>query len=270
MTGDVREPELIEAAIDERTRVIFHLAAVVSGQAESEFDLGMAVNLDASRSMLEACRRRASVPRVIFTSSVAVYGGPLPDVVQDSTALKPRSSYGVAKAMSELLLGEYSRRGFVDGRALRLPTVSVRPGRPNKAASSFASGIIREPLNGMDAVCPVPAETRLWLMSPRNAVASMIHGCRVASSAIGDDRAVNLGGVSITVSEMLEALRRVAGNAAVERVRFEPDALVQRIVGGWPARWDTSRAMSLGFPAEQPFDEIIRAHMDESGASEVH
>ncbi len=263
VSGDVGDEALLDSLVDRNTDVIFHLAAVVSGQAEAEFDLGMHVNLDASRRLLQTCRRRGHAPRVIFTSSVAVYGGELPDEVRDDTALKPRSSYGVAKAIAELLLAEYTRRGFVDGRALRLPTVSVRPGRPNRAASSFASGIIREPLAGEEAYCPVDADTRLWLMSPRVAADSLVHGAELDASVLGDDRALNLTGLSVTVSDMLEALGRVAGEKVVERVRFAPDDAVRRIVGGWPAAWDTSRARALGFPVHGSFDDVIREHIED-------
>ena len=261
VSGDVADPDLLDSLVDGNTEVIFHLAAVVSGQAEAEFDLGMRVNLDASRALLETCRRRGHTPRVIFTSSVAVYGGELPAVVQDHTALNPRSSYGAEKAMAELLLAEYTRRGFVDGRALRLPTVSVRPGRPNQAASSFASGIIREPLAGEDAPCPVDPDTRLWLMSPRVAVESLVHGAELDGEAIGENRSLNLTGLSVTVEDMLAALARVAGENVVKRVRFEPDESVRRIVGGWPAAWDTTRARALGFPEHTTFEDVIREHI---------
>ncbi|HEU4376377.1 MAG TPA: D-erythronate dehydrogenase, partial [Telluria sp.] len=176
VTGDIADGALLRQAIDTETTSIFHLAAIVSGQAEADFDLGMRINLDASRLLLDICRELGHKPKVVFTSSVAVYGGRLPDVVQDSTALNPQSSYGTQKAIGELLLNDFSRRGFVDGRVLRLPTISVRPGKPNKAASSFASGIIREPLNGEPSVCPVSPETRLWLLSPPRAIASLIAG----------------------------------------------------------------------------------------------
>lgn len=183
--GDVADPACLQALIGADTAVIFHLAAIVSGQAESDFDLGMRINLDASRALLEACRQRGHRPRVVFTSSVAVYGGALPEMVRDDTALNPQSSYGTQKAIAELLLADYTRRGFVDGRALRLPTISVRPGRPNAAASSFASGIIREPLNGEPATCPVAADTRLWLLSPRRAVQALIAGCELDAGGGG-------------------------------------------------------------------------------------
>ncbi len=184
LVGDIADRAVLERAIDTQTGAIFHLAAIVSGQAEADFELGMRINLDASRSLLEVCRALGHRPRVLFTSSVAVYGGELPEVVLDETALNPQSSYGTQKAIAELLLGDYARRGFVDGRVLRLPTISVRPGRPNAAASSFASGIIREPLNGEDAVCPVPLDTRLWLLSPRRAIDALVAG-RESSTASG-------------------------------------------------------------------------------------
>ncbi|GJL81852.1 MAG: hypothetical protein DHS20C01_14860 [marine bacterium B5-7] len=262
--GDISQPGVIDDVIDKDTKVIFHLAAVVSGQAETEFDLGMSINLDASRHLLEVCRRLGHCPRIIFTSSIAVYGGELPELVVDTTPLNPLSSYGVAKAMAEMLLGEYARRQFVDGRVLRLPTVSIRPGRPNLAASSFASSIIREPLNGEEAVCPVPATTRLWLMSPRCAIDSLIHGSEVNSVALGDNRAINLSGMSITVADMLASLRQIAGDKAYQLVRFEPDIMIQNIVGGWPGAWDINRAQALGFPINESFDKVIRDHIDNS------
>lgn len=261
--GDVADPAVLRDVIDAGTTSVFHLAAVVSGQAEADFDLGMRVNIDASRHLLEACRATGRRPRVVFTSSVAVYGGVLPDLVRDDTALKPRSSYGVQKAIAELLLADYHRKGFVDGRALRLPTVSVRPGRPNKAASSFASGIIREPLNGEDAVCPVPLQTRLWLLSPRRAVEALITGHEIASDALGDDRSVNLPGLSISVESMIEALARVAGTEAVARIRHQHDDTITRIVSGWPAAWDVTRAQALGFKGDESFDAVIRAHIED-------
>ncbi len=258
---------MLAQAIDARTDAVFHLAAVVSGQAEADFDLGMRVNVEASRLLLEACRATGRKPRVIFTSSVAVYGGELPPLVRDETALKPRSSYGAQKAMAELLLGDYSRKGFVDGRVLRLPTISVRPGRPNAAASSFASGIIREPLAGEDAICPVPLDTRLWLLSPRSAVAALIQGHELDGAALGDTLAVNLPGLSVTVGAMIEALTHVAGPEVAARIRHQPDATITRIVGSWPASWDTARAEKLGFAGDAGFDAVIRAHIEDTAAS---
>lgn len=259
--GDVADPDCLRALIGADTAVIFHLAAIVSGQAEADFDLGMRINLDASRALLEACRRQGQRPRVVFTSSVAVYGGALPETVRDDTALNPQSSYGTQKAIAELLLADYTRRGFVDGRALRLPTISVRPGRPNAAASSFASGIIREPLNGEPAACPVAADTRLWLLSPRRAVQALIAGCELDAGAVADRRPINLPGVSVTAAEMVRALREIAGDAVADRVRWQADARVQAIVGSWPGRWDTARAARLGLEGDHDFAEIIRAYI---------
>lgn len=263
LVGDIADPALLERAIDRDTAVVFHLAAIVSGQAEADFDLGMRINLDASRTLLEVCRARGHRPRVVFTSSVAVYGGTLPEVVRDDTALNPQSSYGTQKAIAELLLTDYSRRGFVDGVVLRLPTISVRPGRPNAAASSFASGIIREPLNGEEAVCPVPGDTRLWLLSPRRAIEALIAGGELPGERLGNRRIVNLPGVSVTVDEMIDALREVAGDEAANRIRREPDTRVQQIVGSWPGRWDTTRAEQLGLRGDASFVDVVRAYIED-------
>ena len=259
--GDIADPAVLRQAIGTGTRAIFHLAAIVSGQAEADFDLGMRINLDASRALLETCRALGHKPRVIFTSSVAVYGGNLPDTVRDDTALNPQSSYGTQKAIAELLLADYTRRGFVDGRVLRLPTISVRPGRPNAAASSFASGIIREPLNGEPAVCPVGADTRLWLLSPRGAIAALIAGCELDADAVADRTPINLPGVSVTAAEMAQALREVTGDEVADRITWQADPRVERIVGSWPGRWDTSRATRLGLTGDGSFADIVRAYM---------
>ena len=259
--GDIAERGVLERVIDERTSAIFHLAAIVSGQAEADFDLGMRINLDASRLLLEICRERGHKPRVLFTSSVAVYGGDLPNVVHDDTALNPQSSYGAQKAIAELLLSDYTRRGFVDGRVVRLPTISVRPGKPNAAASSFASGIIREPLNGETAVCPVEGATRLWLLSPRKAIENLIAALELDTALLGTRRALNLPGISVSVDEMVAALREVAGEQAVRRIVWERDARVEKIVGSWPGRWDTSRAESLGLTGERSFADVIRSYI---------
>ncbi|MFM0001550.1 SDR family oxidoreductase [Paraburkholderia dipogonis] len=261
--GDIAERSVLERVIDDKTSAIFHLAAIVSGQAEADFDLGMRINLDASRLLLETCRQRGHRPRVLFTSSVAVYGGELPAVVQNDTALNPQSSYGAQKAIAELLLNDYARRGFVDGRVLRLPTISVRPGKPNAAASSFASGIIREPLNGEAAVCPVAGSTRLWLLSPRKAIESLIAGLELDSAALGNQRVLNLPGISVSVDEMVAALREVAGDAVAGRIVWEPDARVEKIVGSWPGRWDTSRAEALGLSGERNFADVIRSYIED-------
>jgi nucleoside-diphosphate-sugar epimerase len=259
VTGDISDAALLRDLVDERTQSIFHLAAIVSGAAEADFDLGMRINLDASRALLDACRLRGHRPKVVFTSSVAVYGGKLPALVKDDTALNPQSSYGAQKAIGELLLNDYSRRGFVDGRVLRLPTISVRPGKPNKAASSFASAIIREPLAGEAAVCPVSPDLRLWLLSPRGAIESLIAGHELDGPALGLSRTINLPGISVSVGEMVAALEKVAGPEAVARITFAPDPAIERIVNSWPGAWDTSRAKALGLVADPDFESIIRA-----------
>jgi nucleoside-diphosphate-sugar epimerase len=263
ITGELDDQALLERAIDRETQVIFHLAAVVSGAAEADFELGLRVNLDASRRLLDVCRARGHAPRVVFTSSVAVFGGELPPVVLDSTAVTPATSYGTQKAIVDLLINDYSRRGYVDGRALRLPTISVRPGRPNAALSSFASGIIREPLNGEASVCPVGPETRMWLLSPRSVIACLIKAAELPAAALGLNRALNLPGLSISVGEMVAALERVAGPEVARRVRWEPDAHVARVVATWPGALDAARARALGFPADASFDQIVRDYMAE-------
>jgi len=263
VTGDIADTALLDSVIDADTVSVFHLAAIVSGQAEADFDLGMRVNLDASRQLLDVCRSRGHTPRVVFTSSVAVYGGALPETVLDTTALNPRSSYGVQKAIGELLVGDYSRRGFIDGRVLRLPTISVRPGRPNKAASSFASGIIREPLENQEAICPVSKETRLWLLSPRQAIESLIVGHELEAKVLETGRTVNLPGISVTVAEMVAALEKLSSRETVQLIRWQPDPVVERIVGSWPGRWDVTRATAMGFSCDKNFEAIVRAYIED-------
>jgi nucleoside-diphosphate-sugar epimerase len=258
ITDDHFTSSLIEADVD----VVYHLAAVVSGQAEAEFDLGMRVNVDATRALLEGCRRLAAPPRFIFASSLAVFGGALPTVVPDDIAIVPQSSYGSEKAIAELLVHEYSRKRFVDGIVCRLPTVAVRPGAANAAASSFVSGIIREPLAGIDTVCPVPLDTRLWITSPELATSNLLHAARVPASQ-EDRRAVNFPGLSVTPQEMLDSLERVAGAAARARVRCEPDRRIMQIVCTWPGAFETSRALRLGFAADRDVDAIVRQFVAE-------
>ncbi|MEO6928294.1 MAG: D-erythronate dehydrogenase [Casimicrobiaceae bacterium] len=263
VAGDIADAAVLAAHIGRDTASVFHLAAVVSGQAERDFDLGMRVNMDASRLLLEACLAAGSKPRVLFTSSVAVYGGQIAGGVTDTTALNPQSSYGAQKAIGELLLLDYSRKGFIDGRVARLPTISVRPGQPNQAASSFASGIIREPLHGQVAVCPVSATTRLWLLSPRKAIESLIALHDVPAATLGIKRTVNLPGVSVSVGDMVAALRAVGGDDAVQRIRWQRDDAVERIVGSWPSTWDITRARSLGLTADANFESIVRAYVED-------
>lgn len=271
IVGDIADATLLRRAIDREIGSVFHLAAIVSGEAEADFDLGVRVNVDACRSLLEACRAAAHQPRVVFTSSVAVYGGDLPATVLDSSALNPQSSYGTQKAIGELLINDYSRKGFIDGRVLRLPTISVRPGKPNKAASSFASGIVREPLNGEQSTCPIAPETRVWLLSPRKAIEGLILGHELPAQALGSSRTVNLPGVCVTAQEMVAALQRVAGAEAATRVRWERDEATNRIVASWPGAWDTRRAEALGFSGDADFDSIIRAYIeDELSPRRIH
>ncbi|UGS91032.1 SDR family oxidoreductase [Ralstonia wenshanensis] len=270
VTGDASDPALIAKVIDgsDNNEVggVFHLAAVVSGTAEADFDLGMRVNLDGTRALLDALRaqhaKTGRAPRVLFASSVAVFGGQLPAIVTDDTAATPQASYGVQKLMGEFLVGEYSRKGYIDGRAVRIPTVSVRPGKPNGAASSFASGIIREPLSGEEAICPVEAETELWLASPRQVVASLLHAYTLPASAWGNRRSLNLPGITVRVGEMVEALRKVAGDAPVSRIRWEPDARIKAIVQGWPARFNTARAEAMGFGRDTSFEAMVRDYVE--------
>jgi nucleoside-diphosphate-sugar epimerase len=268
LTGDIADPEELERVIEADTASIFHLAAVVSSQAEADFDLGMRINVDGFRCLLETCRRRGHAPKVLFASSVAVYGGNLPAEVQDDTVLNPKSSYGIQKAIGELLLTDFSRKGFIDGRGLRLPTISVRPGKPNKAASSFASGIIREPLHNEDTVCPVTPDTRLWLLSPRQAVENFIWAHDLGSDAFAEKRMLNLPGVNVSVQEMIDALAVVAGQQALAKIRWEADASIQRIVGSWPACWNMERALALGFKGDANFESMVRAFVadDMAGA----
>jgi D-erythronate 2-dehydrogenase len=255
--------ELSADALGRDTDSVFHLAAVVSAAAEADFDLGMHVNVDGIRAVLEACRALPRPPRLVFTSSIAVFGGALPAVVPDSAAATPTNSYGAQKAIGELLVADYARKGFIDGRALRLPTIVVRPGRPNKAASSFASGMLREPLNGEEAICPISRDTKVWILSPRRAVAALMGAHDVAADRWGPRAALNLNGLSVTVGEMAAALERVAGAKVGNRIKWVPDAALQTIVGGWPGDFDTRRAAALGFTPDADMDSIIRAYIED-------
>lgn len=262
LTGDISDARQIEALIGPHTASVFHLAAIVSGQAEQEFDLGMSINFDATRLIFERIRALQTGARFVMTSSVAVFGGDLPATVEDTHVWSPKSSYGTQKALSDLLLADYSRRGYLDGRSLRMPTVVVRPGKPNRAASSFASGIIREPVNGMDAVCPVASETLLWLMSPDRAVENLVHGHELPAERLTEGRVINMPGLSVTVSEMLDSLRRIAGDAVAGRVRFERDPAIEKIVNSWPGNFSAPYARSLGFVFDANFDDVVRAFIE--------
>lgn len=238
--------------------VVFHLAAVVSGQAEADFDLGMAVNLTGSLNVFEAARAGGQAPVLVFTSSIAVFGGEVPDPIEDWTATNPQTSYGSEKAAAELILSDMSRRGFVDGRALRLPTISVRPGRPNAAASSFMSSIFREPLNGEEAVCPVSPDYEHFYMSPGVVIDNLLHGAEIEGAALGQNRALTLPGRSYRIGDMVEELRKVAGDAAVARIRWERDPAVEAIVRGWRGRFRTEKALRLGFRQDAGFEDHLR------------
>jgi len=260
-SGDLADPALIERALTSETDTVFHLAAVVSGQAEADFDTGMRVNLDATRALLERCRRLTTPPKFLFASSLAVFGGTLSDPVDDGAPLTPQSSYGTQKAIGELLVYDMTRKGYIDGRSLRLPTVTVRPGKPNKAASSFASGIIREPLASVDAICPVARETRMWVTSPDAVVANLIIGHEAPASAFGLTRSVNVPGLCVAVEEMVAALRRVAGDKVADRVKWQYDPAIDRIVSTWPANFAPKLGHALGMRGDADFDGIIRAYI---------
>ncbi|CAM8663785.1 WcaG Nucleoside-diphosphate-sugar epimerases [Oxalobacteraceae bacterium] len=263
MTGDAADAAVIAKALTPSVQSVFHLAAVVSGEAESDFDLGMRINLDATRILLEQARKNGNRPRVVFTSSVAVFGGDLPPKVLDTTPATPQGSYGAQKAMCELMVTDYSRKGFVDGRSLRLPTVTVRPGKANKAASSFASGIIREPLNGVVSICPVPPDTKVWALSPRSTVHNLIHAHELDNAAFGSAGAVNLPGLTTTVGEMVAAMGRVAGAETTKLVEWKEDPAILKLVRTWPGDFVTARAEKMGFVHDANFDEVVKAYMEE-------
>ena len=266
VTGDLADPALIDSVVTTDTDSIFHLAAVVSGQAEAEFDVGMRVNLDATRTLLERCRQLTRPPKVVFTSSLAVFGGVLPDPVRDDSPIMPQTSYGAQKAMGELMVYDMTRKGFIDGRSLRLPTVTVRPGKPNRAASSFASGIIREPLSGVEALCPVVPSAAMWVTSPRSVIANLITGHEVraaefARAGFAHTRSVNVPGLRVGVGEMIDALKRVAGDTVAARVRWQLDPVIDHIVATWPANFAPVLGPALGMRADHDFDAIIRQYI---------
>lgn len=263
MTGDVADPDFARKVVSKGTVAIYHMAAVLSGQSEAEFDVGMRVNVDGTRALLEAARQTGEKPFFIYTSSLAVFGGPMPDTVPEDLALLPQSSYGAEKAIGEILVSEYSRKGFVDGRVCRLPTIVVRPGKPNSAASSFASGIIREPLSGVKSNNPVPPETLMWLSSPDTVVKNLAHTLEVSNEQLGIKRVLNLPGLCVSVAAMLASLERVAGSEIRAMVSEEPEQRVIDIVCSWPGNFDVSRSLSLGFIRDSDFDSIIRQYRDE-------
>jgi D-erythronate 2-dehydrogenase len=261
--GDIADREAVQRVIAPGTHSVFHLAAVVSGQAEADTDLGYRVNLDGTRAVLDACRMLGTCPRVVFASSLAVYGGALPPAVGDETPLTPHTSYGTQKAIGELLVNDYSRKGSVDGRAVRLPTVVVRPGRPNRAASTFASSMIREPLAGREAICPVSPDTVMALASPRRIIAGLLHAHDLPADAFGASRSLQLPGFSVSVGEMAAAVRRAGGEPAYARIRWQPDPQIQQIISGWPQALHAPRAEALGFSSDSGIDAVVRAYIED-------
>lgn len=262
---DLAAPGVAERLIVDRPGIILHTAAIVSGEAEADFDKGYRINVDGTRYLFEAIRHAHYQPRVVFTSSIAVFGAPFPAVINDEFFSTPLTSYGAQKAIGELLLADYTRKGFFDGIGIRLPTICVRPGKPNRAASGFFSGIIREPLNGEEAILPVPDTVRHWFASPRSAVRFFFHAAEIDGAMIGPRRNLSMPGLSSTVGEMIASLERCAGADRVKLIRRDPDPLIMRIVDGWAQAFDASRARDLGFEAETNFDEIIRAHIEDEG-----
>ncbi|WP_299860094.1 D-erythronate dehydrogenase [uncultured Roseobacter sp.] len=269
ITGNLTDPAKIAQLAGLRPDLIYHLAAIVSGESETDFDKGWATNMMAMWHLLEALRGEhdasggAYVPRVVFTSSIAVFGAPFPEKIGDEFLCSPQTSYGAQKAISELMLQDFSRKGFMDGMSLRLPTICVRPGKANLAASSFFSGIIREPLNGVEAVLPVPDTVRHWHASPRAAAGFLIHAATLDTARLEGRRALSLPGLSCTVAEQIEALRRVAGQKAVDLIKLQADEAIMKIVAGWPRNFDPARATALGFKAESSFDEIVQTYIAE-------
>ncbi|MFO1171833.1 MAG: D-erythronate dehydrogenase [Hyphomicrobiaceae bacterium] len=267
LTGDIAAPGETDRLIAGRPDVVFHLAAIVSGEAEQEFDKGYRINLTATHNLLESLRKgyaeATRKPRLVFTSSIAVFGAPFPETIPDEFHLTPLTSYGTQKAMGELLLSDYTRKGLVDGIGIRLPTICIRPGTPNKAASGFFSNICREPLAGHEAVLPVSEDVRHSHASPRAAIGYLLRAATIDGREVGPRRNLSMPGLSLTVGEQIAALRRVAGEAVVKRIRREPDPFIAKIVAGWPSRFDPKRALALGFRGDNSFDDIIRAHIED-------
>ena len=262
-TGDLPAAGEADRLLAERPDTIFHLAAIVSGEAEQDFDKGYRINMDGTRAVLEAVRAAAYVPRLVFASSIAVFGAPFPDAIGDEFFNTPLTSYGTQKNICELLISDYSRKGFVDGISIRLPTICVRPGKPNKAASGFFSNIMREPLAGQEAVLPVSDGVMHWHASPRAAVGFMLHAAGIDLAKVGPRRAVTMPGLAVTVGEQIAALRKVAGDKVVARIRRQPDPFIEQIVAGWPRNFDPKRALALGFKADASFEDIIRHHIED-------
>jgi nucleoside-diphosphate-sugar epimerase len=269
--ADISKPGKAEALIAKRPDVIFHLAAIVSGEAEADFEKGYRVNLDGTRALFEAIRKagrtQSYAPKLVFTSSIVVYGEPLPDCIDDDFVVTPLTSYGAQKAICEVLLADYSRRGFFDGIGIRLPTISIRPGKPNRAASGFFSSILREPLIGQPAILPVSDSVRHWFASPRAAIGFMIHAANLDTRVLGARRAITMPGLCATVGDQIDALRRAAGEEATKLIRREYDPAIADIIAGWPRCFRAERAEQLGFKAEASFDEVIRVHLEDELAN---
>ena len=261
VTGDIADAASVAAALDADTAAVFHLAAVVSAHAEAEFDVGYRVNLDGTRNLLEACRKLKAPPRLVFASSLAVFGGKLPPVLDDSITPAPQTSYGTQKVIGEYLVNDYSRKGFLDGRSLRLPTIVVRSGKPNLASTSFASGMFREPLNGV--VCEVPVEDsiEMWILSPGKVLDAFVHAHDLPASAWGTNRAISLPGITFSIREGVEALRRIAGDAVAARVVFKPVERIQNMVKTFPGRFRTDRGIAMGFKADTDIETIVRDYI---------
>jgi nucleoside-diphosphate-sugar epimerase len=261
--GDLPAPGETDKLVANKPDVVFHLAAIVSGEAEQEFDKGYRINLHGTMNLLESIRAAGNKPRVVFTSSIAVFGAPFPEKIPDDFFTTPLTSYGTQKAIGELLLADYTRKGFLDGIGIRLPTICVRPGKPNKAASGFFSNIIREPLAGQEAVLPVSEDVMHWHASPRAAVGFLLHAATIDGEKVGPRRNLTMPGLAVTVGQQIEALRKIAGDKVVKRIRQERDPFVEQIVAGWPRNFDAERAKGLGFKAESSFEEIIQVHLDD-------
>ncbi|WP_027254288.1 D-erythronate dehydrogenase [Photobacterium halotolerans] len=261
VVGDITHPADIDSLIDADTTHVFHLAAIVSSHAEEDFDLGMKVNLLATQLLLEKCRQVNPAIRFVFSSSLAVFGGELPDLIEPMTATQPSSSYGTQKAIGELLVNDFGRKGFVDAITVRLPTICIRPGAPNKAASSFVSGIIREPLKGETSNCPVEPTLPLWISSPETVIDNIIHASQLPAEAIKGYRTFNLPGIQVTPAEMIAAMTETVGTGFAERVSYDADAAVARIVGSWPKAFNNASELTLGFKADKDFQSVLQAYL---------
>ncbi|MCA9835558.1 MAG: SDR family oxidoreductase [Trueperaceae bacterium] len=263
ITGDISQPTTLEKLILPDTDVIIHLAAIVSGEAEQNFDLGMQINLHATEALLEVCRKLNKPPQFLFASSIAVFGGDMPEIIEDNTAPTPQSSYGAQKAICELLINDYSRKGFIDGIILRFPTIVVRPGKPNAATSTFASSIIREPLQGQEAICPVTGDTKLWILSPRQAIRSAVKALDMDTDLLGSHRTLSLPGITVSVQDMVTSLEEISGKAVVDRIVWQHSHFIQQIVGSWPSRFTARRALELGFEPDASMTEIIQNFIED-------